>query len=82
MEGDDRSRLHQIIDELSDDELPVARHLLELLARGLAAPLHQVADIANDDDDAGEDEEEDVDRFSLAREFGQLLQGGEDPADG
>lgn len=32
--------------------------------------------------DEGEDEEEDVDRFSLAREFGQLLQGGEDPADG
>jgi hypothetical protein len=29
-----------------------------------------------------EDEDEDVDRFSLAREFGQLLQGGEDPADG
>jgi hypothetical protein len=32
--------------------------------------------------DEGQDEEEDVDRFSLAREFGQLLQGGEDPADG
>lgn len=59
MEGDDRSRLHQIIDELSDDELPVARHLLELLARGLASPLHQIADIANDDDDAGDDEPED-----------------------
>ena len=29
-----------------------------------------------------EDEDERVDRFSLAREFGQLLQGGEDPADG
>jgi hypothetical protein len=29
-----------------------------------------------------EDEGEDVDRFSLAREFGQLLQGDEDPADG
>ena len=29
-----------------------------------------------------EDEDEGVDRFSLAREFGQLLQGGEDPADG
>jgi len=28
-----------------------------------------------------EDEGDDVDRFSLAREFGQLLQGGEDPAD-
>jgi hypothetical protein len=59
VEGDDRSRLHQMIDELSDDELPVARHLLELLARGLASPAHQVADIANDDDDAGDDGEED-----------------------
>jgi hypothetical protein len=29
-----------------------------------------------------EDEDENVDRFSLAREFGQLLQGDEDPADG
>ena len=28
------------------------------------------------------DEEDDVDRFSLAREFGQLLQHGEDAADG
>ena len=32
-------------------------------------------------DEGGEDGD-DVDRFSLAREFGQLLQGGEDPADG
>lgn len=60
MEGDDRSRLHQIIDELSDDELPVARHLLELLARGLASPMHQVAEIANDDDDADDDEEDEA----------------------
>ena len=29
-----------------------------------------------------EDEDLDVDRFSLAREFGQLLQGDEDTADG
>ena len=28
------------------------------------------------------DEQDDVDRFSLAQEFGQLLQRGEDPADG
>ena len=59
MEGDDRSRLHQMIDELSDDELPVARHLLDLLARGLGSPVHQVADIANDDD-AGDDDEDDA----------------------
>ncbi len=32
--------------------------------------------------DEGRGEEEDVDRFSLAREFGQLLQHGEDAADG
>jgi hypothetical protein len=57
VEGDDRGRLHQIVDDLSDDELPVARHLLELLARGLASPMHQVADIA--DDDAIDDGEED-----------------------
>ena len=36
MEGDDRSRLHEIVDGLSEEELPVARQLLELLARGLA----------------------------------------------
>jgi hypothetical protein len=59
VEGDDRSRLHQIIDELSDEELPVARHLLELLSRGLALPEHRAAAIANDDDDLGEDDEED-----------------------
>ena len=28
------------------------------------------------------DQHDDVDRFSLAREFGELLQRGEDPADG
>jgi hypothetical protein len=35
---DDRSRLHRIIDELADEELPIARQLLEILARGLAVP--------------------------------------------
>ena len=33
-------------------------------------------------EDQADEEDDDVDRFSLAREFGQLLQGGEDPADG
>jgi hypothetical protein len=33
-------------------------------------------------EDQAEEEDDDVDRFSLAREFGQLLQRGEDPADG
>ncbi len=32
--------------------------------------------------DHAEEEDDDVDRFSLAREFGRLLQGGEDPTDG
>lgn len=31
---------------------------------------------------AAEEEKDDVDRFSLAREFGRLLQGGEGPTDG
>jgi hypothetical protein len=33
-------------------------------------------------EDQAEQEDGDVDRFSLAREFGRLLQGGEDPTDG
>ena len=32
-------------------------------------------------EDQAEEEVDDVDRFSLAREFGRLLQGGEDPTD-
>jgi hypothetical protein len=50
-----------MIDELSDEELPVARHLLELLSRGLASTEHRAAAIANDDDDAGDDDEEEED---------------------
>ena len=33
-------------------------------------------------EDKAEEEDDDVDRFSLAREFGRLLQRGEGPADG
>jgi hypothetical protein len=33
-------------------------------------------------EDQAEGKDDDVDRFSLAREFGRLLQGGEGPADG
>jgi hypothetical protein len=33
-------------------------------------------------EDQAEEEDGDVDRFSLAREFGRLLQGGEDRTDG
>ena len=64
VEGDDRSRLHEIVDGLSADELPVARQLLELLARGLAttrpAATNGADDIlAADDEDDDEDEDED-----------------------
>jgi hypothetical protein len=34
------------------------------------------------EDKAEEEEDDDVDRFSLAREFGRLLQGGDGPTDG
>ena len=34
------------------------------------------------EDQAEEEEDDDVDRFSLAREFGRLLQGGDGPTDG
>ena len=57
MADDDRSRLHQIVDELAEDELPVARQLLELLARGLAAT--QPSAKAPDDDDEDEEDEDD-----------------------
>jgi hypothetical protein len=58
---DDRSRLHQIVDELREEELPIARQLLELLARGLAAPrttpaasdTGQDTGVVDDDDDDG-----------------------------
>ncbi len=55
--GDDRSRLHQIVDELPEDELSVARQLLELLARGRAAP-RSVDGVDEDDDDDDEDDGE------------------------
>ena len=56
MAGDERSRLHEIVDELSEEELTVARQLLELLSRGLAAPrLHQAA--SEDQEDEGDEDE-------------------------
>ncbi len=74
MEGDDRSRLHQMIDELSDEELPVARHLLELLSRGLASTEHRAAAIANDDDDAGDEDEVADDPLSSPEMLAKLAQ--------
>lgn len=74
MAGEDRSRLHEIVDEIPEADLPVARQLLELLARGLAAPprpastrtdgangLETTSDVANDDgDDDGDDDEDEA----------------------
>jgi len=61
VEGDDRSRLHQIVDELAEDELPVARQLLELLARGLAGRDPVVVTGDGLDDAADLDDEDDAD---------------------
>lgn len=63
MADDDRSLLHQIVNELREEELPIARHLLELLARGLAAPRPTPAasddgqdnGVADDDDELADD---------------------------
>jgi len=46
------------------------------------APEPSPWEVAPDPWEAASDEPDDVDRFSLAQEFGQLLQRGEDPADG
>jgi len=67
---DDRSRLHQIVDDLAEDELPVARQLLELLARGLAATQPSAA--APDDDD--EDDEGAGDPLSSPATIAKLAQ--------
>lgn len=40
------------------------------------------ADPGTEPEEQAEEEDDDVDRFSLAREFGRLLQGGEGPTDG
>lgn len=60
-----------------------------LAAAGRETPEHEVSEpdapAWDDGDEPWEpspDEQDDVDRFSLAQEFGQLLQRGEDPADG
>lgn len=72
MADDDRSRLHQIVDELPEDELPVARQLLELLARGLAAT--QPSADAPDDDDEDEDDEGAGDPLSSPATIAKLAQ--------
>ena len=72
MADDDRSRLHQIVDELAEDELPVARQLLELLARGLAAT--QPAAEADDDDGGDEADEGAGDPLSSPATIAKLAQ--------
>ena len=47
--GDERSRLHEIVDQLPEGELALAAQLLELLARGRDA--HPVASTNGHDDD-------------------------------
>ena len=53
--ADERQRLHEMVDALADDELSVAVHLLELLAKGRAG-LPGVELAAADDDDDDEDD--------------------------
>ncbi|MFN8635140.1 MAG: hypothetical protein U0893_14905 [Chloroflexota bacterium] len=72
MAGDDRSRLHEIVNEIPEADLPVARQLLELLARGLAAPPRPASprsDGANGREgtpDATHDDEDDEDSDDAA----------------
>ena len=60
MEGDERSRLHEIVDRLPERELTLACQLLELLVYGGAALRAAVAGgpaIADGHDDDDDDEE-------------------------
>ena len=59
MEGDERSRLHEIVDRLPEQELALACQLLELLTHGSAALRRGAPDGATptngeDDDDTEE----------------------------
>ena len=58
MEGDERSRLHEIVDRLPEQELALACQLLELLTHGSAALRRGAPDGAappNGEDDDEED---------------------------
>lgn len=61
MADDERSRLHQIVDELREEELPIARQLLELLARGLATPRPTPSASDNGQDTGVDDDDDEVD---------------------
>ncbi len=63
MEGDERRRLHEIVDRLPEQELALACQLLELLTHGSAALRRGAPDVATPpdghDDDAEDEDEED-----------------------
>lgn len=59
---DERQRLHEMVDALPDDEVSVAVHLLELLAKGRAGlpGVDLAADTDGDEDDDLEDDDDEV----------------------
>lgn len=59
--GDDRRRLHEIVDGLPDEELSVARQLLELLAKGRNTSPSTGTEPDADEDDDDDDMEDDAD---------------------
>ena len=73
----ERWRLH---DQRPDAE-PQLEHVDEADEGSGAGPEADPGIGLEPEDKAEEEEEDDVDRFSLAREFGRLLQGGDGPTD-
>jgi len=54
--GDERSRLHEIVDQLPESELALACQLLELLARGRGPLPAESANGHDDDEEPGQKE--------------------------
>ena len=54
--GDERSRLHEIVDQLPEDQLALASQLLELLARGPDALRAASTNGEDDDEEPGQKE--------------------------
>jgi hypothetical protein len=71
--GDERSRLHQIVDRLPDEEVELACQLLELLARGGRAALRP-EEAAADADEA----EDETDRSAAPETIAKLAQLDDD----
>jgi len=70
VEGDERSRLHEIVDRLPEHELGLACQLLELLAHGRDALRTGTPDgaiAADGQDNADEDEAPDTSPETIAR---------------